>query len=302
MVTSPLTDGPVELAFEISRERLICLYRLKYGINITPYLGATDPVRCHRCLETGFEFFAPADLAGPPEFYADLYSKENNELWAYQKEKWEYTVSARMVRPGSRVLDIGCGGGDFLATLAADVSRTGLETSSFGQDQTRAKGIEVVDSTIEDFARDHEGAFDVVTALQVLEHVAAPREFLFAAARALAPGGHLVIAVPNNDAFLGEDHELALNLPPHHMGRWNRRSLEAVADILKLPLPTIEYEPLGQNVLWYKATFEARFLPKSRILRSMWYRLGYSDGFLQFLNHSHHTIHGHTILAIYSKP
>jgi 2-polyprenyl-3-methyl-5-hydroxy-6-metoxy-1,4-benzoquinol methylase len=303
MVASVLTSGPVEVAFEISRERLTSLYRSEYGVDVGPYIGDLDPIVCYRCKQTGFEFFAPSGLAGPPKFYADLYSKENNEAWAYQKEKWEYTVAARFVKPGSRVLDVGCGGGDFLATLGADVSRTGLETSAFGQEQARAKGITVVDSTIEDFSRTNEAAFDVVTTIQVLEHIAEPLAFLDAIRKVLVPGGRLVIAVPNNDAFLGSERDLTLNMPPHHMGRWKLQSLEALADILQLRVEAIEYEPLAEhNLSWYKAVFEKRFLPKTRIGRSLWHRLGYSKAFQDYLVESRHAIHGHTILAVYVKP
>lgn len=303
MVASVLTSGPVEVAFEISRERLTSLYESEYGVDVRPYIGEVDPIVCYRCVQTGFEFFTPAGLAGPPKFYADLYSKEDNELWAYQKEKWEYTVAARFVRSGSRVLDVGCGGGDFLATLDAGVSKTGLETSLFGQEQARSKGIEVVDSTIEDFSRSNENSFDVVTALQVLEHVADPLKFLEAIRRVLVPGGRLVVAVPNNDAFLGAEHDLTLNLPPHHMGRWKRQSLEALAEILQLRVETVEYEPLAEhNLAWYKAVFENRYLPRSRIVRSLWHRLGYSKAFQDYLTKSRYSIHGHTILAVYANP
>ncbi|WP_137112400.1 bifunctional 2-polyprenyl-6-hydroxyphenol methylase/3-demethylubiquinol 3-O-methyltransferase UbiG [Rhodobacter sp. SY28-1] len=303
MVASVLTSGPVEVAFEISRERLASLYMSEYGVDVRPYIGDVDPIVCYRCIQTGFEFFAPAGLAGPPKFYADLYSKEDNESWAYQKSKWEYTVAARFVGSGSRVLDVGCGGGDFLATLGADVSKTGLETSRFGQEQARAKGITVVDSTIEDFAPSSANAFDVVSALQVLEHIADPLKFLQAIRTVLVPGGRLVIAVPNNDAFLGAEHELTLNLPPHHMGRWQRQSLEALAEILQLKVEAVEYEPLAEhNLGWYKAAFEKRFLPATRIARSLWHRLGYSKAFEEYVANSRQSIHGHTILAVYSKP
>ena len=87
----------------------------------------------------------------------------------------------------------------------------------------RERGITVV----EELLSDHSKTYDVVTAFQVLEHIADPLPFLKNCIDALNPGGLLVIAVPNNDAFI-RFADLPLNEPPHHVGLWSPRSLASL--------------------------------------------------------------------------
>lgn len=300
-VASPLTGKPAELCFELSTNQICDLYQTEYSTDVRPYLGNAPTLKCYRCKDTGFEFFAPGTLAGPPEFYSELYGSRSHVDWAYQGEKWDYPAAGRFVPPGACVLDIGCGGGDFLATLDASCARTGLEPSAFGQELAKQKGLKILSDPIDVHAVSHPEHYDVVTSLQVLEHIPDPHAFLVAALKTLRPNGTLVIAVPNNDAFLGKE-TLALNAPPHHMGRWTRQSLEALAPLFKLDLLSIEYEPITDLVGWYQSAMERRYFTKSRLMRTLWYRFGFSKAFADYMRDAQATIQGHTILAAYKKP
>lgn len=129
--------------------------------------------------------------------------------------------------PGGTLLDIGCGTGYFLAAArragyrvsGLDLSRPQLELARrlFGLADLHA-------TTLTDYARSTTpGSFDVVTAFQVLEHVADPVGFIRDARTLLVPGGCLALGVPNWRVWriLREwlDH------PPHHLTRWSRMSL-----------------------------------------------------------------------------
>jgi 2-polyprenyl-6-hydroxyphenyl methylase / 3-demethylubiquinone-9 3-methyltransferase len=105
---------------------------------------------------------------------------------------------------GKHVADIGCGGGllsEALARLGAKVS--GLDLSAELIDVARLHAIESaldIDYQCVEagaFAQQHVGFFDVVTCMEMLEHVPDPRAIIAAAATMLKPGGWLIASTLN---------------------------------------------------------------------------------------------------------
>lgn len=100
----------------------------------------------------------------------------------------------------ARVVDVGAGGGHFLA----GASRRGLAVEGFEKSRAsrafanEAFGLEL---RTDDFVTAPIDPVDLVTFWGLLEYVQRPREFLAAARRALAPGGLLVVEVPRVDAL-----------------------------------------------------------------------------------------------------
>lgn len=116
---------------------------------------------------------------------------------------------------GKKALDIGCGGGIFLAALkheGADVK--GIEPSDTRAYYSMTKhGFEVVKRPIEDpYWEALAGSFDIVTLWDVIEHVNFPLATMKAAARMLGPGGILLIDTPCRDAFYHRFGELTYRL------------------------------------------------------------------------------------------
>ena len=109
--------------------------------------------------------------------------------------------------PPGRVLDVGAGDGALLDALhAAGREALGLERYAARPD--------VVDTPLEDL----EGEFAAVVFWHSLEHLPRPAEALGHAAGLLAPGGLLVVAIPNSDSLQARafgDRWLALDLPRH---------------------------------------------------------------------------------------
>jgi SAM-dependent methyltransferase len=85
----------------------------------------------------------------------------------------------------------------------------------------------VLPLTVSEFAAQHsEEKFDVVTFFEVLEHQAAPLEFLRGVKKCLKPGGQIALSVPNRDRWMtGPD---VLDYPPNHFTRWNAGALKNV--------------------------------------------------------------------------
>jgi SAM-dependent methyltransferase len=156
-----------------------------------------------------------------------------------------------------------------------------------------------VEALIGDHAKDRPAAYDVITAFQVLEHIANPLPFLGDCITALKPGGLLIIAVPNNDAFI-RFADLPLNQPPHHVGLWSPKSLAALEQLLPIRLDAITEEPL-RELDWYIAVMEDRYLPVGKLQRSLYHRLGGHKIVRRFVEENRETISGHTVIAKYRK-
>jgi SAM-dependent methyltransferase len=94
-----------------------------------------------------------------------------------------------------RVLDVGCGDGSFLQALG-ERDCLGMDVSLPALRAARARGIRGLRSTLADGAL-RPGSFSLVTAFHFLEHVCPPEPVLAAMRALLAPGGELVLQVPN---------------------------------------------------------------------------------------------------------
>jgi 2-polyprenyl-6-hydroxyphenyl methylase/3-demethylubiquinone-9 3-methyltransferase len=111
---------------------------------------------------------------------------------------------ARRALTGLKALDIGCGAGlvaEPLARMGAEVSGidAGEDVIAAARAHARAQGLEIAyhAGDVLAFAEANPGQFDLVTCLEVVEHVTDVQAFVDAIARLLKPGGLLVFSTPN---------------------------------------------------------------------------------------------------------
>jgi 2-polyprenyl-3-methyl-5-hydroxy-6-metoxy-1,4-benzoquinol methylase len=250
MLYSPLTNNTkIRLQKEIPIDNIIEKYKEIYNIDVSSYFKNIKKIQLYRCLDSGFRFYFPFDLSGDSSFYMQLQSFD----WYYIPWKWEHEQAAKYIRKGDKVLEVGSGDGGFLkkVTSTLNAMAVGLETNPDAVKKAVENGVEIFQSTVEEFSKNHEEEFDIVCSFQVAEHVSAIRSFIEAQLKCLKMKGKLIISVPNNDSFLKLDLLPLLNLPPHHMGLWNKHSLKKLGKIFGLKLLSINYEPLGKNRLDY---------------------------------------------------
>jgi 2-polyprenyl-3-methyl-5-hydroxy-6-metoxy-1,4-benzoquinol methylase len=131
------------------------------------------------------------------------------------------------IRPAT-LLDVGCGTGTFLAaaerlgirTFGSDVSRNALDAAGARVAAQLHHGILTADT--------FEGRrFDVVCSWEVLEHVAAAKDFVRQLLDRIEPGGWIFLSTPNYDSrFLWRDVPAdPRSRPPVHVTFWNAESL-----------------------------------------------------------------------------
>ena len=114
-----------------------------------------------------------------------------------------------VLKPHHKILDIGCSTGHFLHSLKGKVkTRVGLELNkehvSF---INKNLDFKVYSEPLENLIM-KEAPFDIITCLQVLEHVDEPINFLQAIAKNLKPGGYLYLELPNLDDVLLSGYQI----------------------------------------------------------------------------------------------
>lgn len=298
-VKSPVTHSThTRLVERFDTAPIIRSYE-EVGIDVGRFFAGLDEIELHECLDTGYRFFLPEMIFGDDQFYQDLYQKLANY---YFVNRWEHQEVRKFILPGSSLLEVGCGDGYFLQSMAGTCPRIkGLELNSTAIRVAREKGLDVEATTIQDFAANANEQFDVVCCYQVLEHIFDIRSFLSAMRTCLKPGGLMIVAVPNNNPYIFRYYrEYFLNLPPHHAGLWDRRSLENLAKPFDLQMPRILFEPLIEVKWWYQA--HIRHYRKTNQLASLVMRLVPRQIYKPVLRMLKHKIQGKTVMAVFQAP
>ncbi|ERL52865.1 bifunctional 2-polyprenyl-6-hydroxyphenol methylase/3-demethylubiquinol 3-O-methyltransferase UbiG [Halomonas huangheensis] len=156
-------------------------------------------------------------------------------------------IDARANIAGRKVLDVGCGGGILAESMAhrgakvtgIDLSEAALEA---GRRHAESQSIEVDYRlvSVEQLAEEMPQQFDVVTCMEMLEHVPNPESVIKACLRLLKPGGHLMLSTINRNpkayalAILGAEyllgmvprgtHDYARFIRPSELALWCRNA------------------------------------------------------------------------------
>ena len=176
-------------------------------------------------------------------------------------------VADRSELDGARTIDVGCGGGILAESLASKgASVTGIDVAprvlATARLHLHESGLDIDyrEVTVEAMAKEAPGGFDVLTCMEMLEHVPDPASVIEATARLLKPGGQAFYSTLNRTpmafalGIVGAEHVLRL-LPrgthrydrfirPSELSAWLRRAGLEVRDIVGL-----HYNPLTRSVM-----------------------------------------------------
>jgi len=180
-------------------------------------------------------------------------------------------IDERCNLSGKTVIDIGCGGGilsESMAKRGANV--TGIDMGeaplAVAKLHKLESGVEVnyLHSTAEAFAEQKPGSYDIVTCLEMLEHVPDPASVIKACAKLAKPGGHVFFSTINRNpksfvfAIVGAEYVLNL-LPkgthdykklirPSELSKWSRAARLSVTEVTGMAYnPFMKRYKLGRD-------------------------------------------------------
>jgi 2-polyprenyl-6-hydroxyphenyl methylase/3-demethylubiquinone-9 3-methyltransferase len=147
---------------------------------------------------------------------------------------------------GKKVVDIGCGGGilsDAMArqgaeVLGADLAVKSLKVAQLHAMEAGTQGVQYREISAEDLAQEQAGQYDVVTCMEMLEHVPDPSSVVKACSALVKPGGWVFFSTLNRNpksflfAVVGAEyilnllpkgtHEYARMIKPSELADWVR--------------------------------------------------------------------------------
>ncbi len=187
-------------------------------------------------------------------------------------------IDALVPLKGKKVLDVGCGGGilaDSMARKGADVLGIDLATKALKVAQLHAleaqtEGVQYREISAEALAAEQAGHFDVVTCMEMLEHVPDPSSVVKACATLVKPGGHVIFSTINRNAkaflFAIVGAEYVLNMLPrgtHEYAKFIKPSeLVSYCRAAGLDLQQtrgMEYNPLTRHY-WLSANTSVNYM------------------------------------------
>jgi 2-polyprenyl-3-methyl-5-hydroxy-6-metoxy-1,4-benzoquinol methylase len=145
-----------------------------------------------------------------------------------RRPRLDFRLMHLPVKPGGRLLEVGCGNGEMLQFLReAGWQTEGVDFDATALTIARDRGLAVHPGTVESQGYTSD-TFDAITSSHTIEHLPHPAQFLRECHRILKPRGQLVIVTPNSNSlchrfFKQSWHGLD---PPRHLYIFNTLSLQ----------------------------------------------------------------------------
>jgi SAM-dependent methyltransferase len=190
--------------------------------------------------------------------YDNMAALDQRHWWYRARRQVLAALIRRKARPpsGGRVLEIGCGTGHNLEMLAQFGELDALELDDAARAMAEKRlGRPVLSAPLPELRGVAERHYDLIAALDVIEHIDDDRASLASIARRLKPGGKLVMSVPAHEWLWSAHDEVS-----HHKRRYSKRSLKQLIESSPLKIDAIGYF----NSILLPAAIAERLASKAR--------------------------------------
>jgi 2-polyprenyl-3-methyl-5-hydroxy-6-metoxy-1,4-benzoquinol methylase len=198
----------------------------------------------------------------PPGYYDEVFRRDRGA-----QSKWHHLKFRRVaeeIAGYSRLLDVGCGPGTFIAQMASAHESVGIDLSrnqiAYAERRYGGPQRRFIRCTAEQLPEEA-GHFDAITAIELIEHLS-PEEVkvtLEAAVARLAPGGKLVLTTPNFggvwplvEALVNRFGDVSYEM--QHTNKFTRSSLAVLLSMLGLREPRVStyigFAPFAAALGW----------------------------------------------------
>lgn len=167
------------------------------------------------------ELYEESRLSMDESLYHRFLSVERRHWWFRARREILVRLARQCLRPGGSLLDVGCGTGYFLESLQADHATCGVDNSEAAVRMSLARGLAgITRGSAEDLSSVENRRFDLITLLDVLEHLDDDRAAVRNVRGLLSPGGHVLATVPAYQSMWSRHDDLN-----HHRRRYDRREV-----------------------------------------------------------------------------
>lgn len=299
LITCPLcsSTGAILIRY-ININLLINSWNSSFNINIAGEMNGIQEISLFQCNNCYLQFFLPNSLIASSSFYEKLEKFD----WYYMKQKWEYDTALMEIANFQKVLEVGCGFGDFIVqALKFGICIEGIELNNHAVEKARKNNLPVFYGDLYDIALRSPHHYDAVCSFQVLEHVPNPREFIKWMCMLIKPGGKLILGIPNRDSFIKHQYNI-LDLPPHHLTRWSVNTLVYLHTNFNLELLHVFYEPLQKyHIYGYVDTYSSFLFKKLHLSQKNISRVNRAISLVIEKTALNNRLFGQSILASFIK-
>lgn len=218
-------DEKIKIACPICRTTSVSFFTTKNFYNM------------YKCRNCGLIFVWPLPSNSAELYQADYFTgaisgfgyvdyEEDKKVTAETLNSYLEKIESYLPRKG-KLLDVGTAVGGFLQLAKAKGWQTkGVELSQYAAQKARAGGLDVITGTVRDLVLEPE-RIDVVTYLDVFEHISDPISELNSARKLLREGGLLIINTPNSSSWFARlmGSRWHTFVPPEHLFVYSPKNL-----------------------------------------------------------------------------